>query len=553
ARLEFESNNLEPAERHLREGLAALEAPLTQARSAGDKAALRAQSELGVQLNWSLANILLTRAFANPRGPDDELLDEVGQLIRQLKTLAARPALSEFLIARILFGRHSWREAAEKFELMRVELADLPEVAHITDLSLAECYSRVWNPDFRLRVFRRAVQEDPFWAPGRLGLAETLVSLDKIDEAIGIYAGYTDIPGVPAALTRLLIRKELRLVQRNWDNVERVLAIAEAKSPAGSTDAALLRAEVLFQRQKYAESETLLAATRETHRDDIAVWVAEASCRLLRPDQPVAGRIERTAALLDEAAKQFGDVIELRLTRVRLARQMGEAAGKNMLAELEKQTEGFSPVGRQRLFEELAQGYSQFEMFKKSVACWQRAAAESPDSLDSYIGMANAAARGADAAALETALQRIRQIEGPDGPNGNYAEAHATIINAAGNAARATEPAPGALKKAMRLLTQAAKQRPTWLVVPRAMGMLEVLRKNDDAAFEHYQHALMLGDYSRETVFRVIFYLYEHRRIDEAHDEIRRVADGSPELLTGDLARLASDVAWRREQFDDAV
>ncbi len=551
SRLEFESNNLDPAEKHLREGLAALEGPLAQARSSNDRAALRERSDLGVQLNWSLANILLTRAFADPRAPNDKLLDEVGRLTKQLKALSARPALIEFLNARNLYGRHAWNEAAEKFEMLRVELSDLPEVAHITDLSLAECYNRVWNPDFRLRVFRRAVQEDPFWAPGRLGLAETLVSLDKLDEAIGIYAGYTEIPGVPAALTRLLIRKEMRLAHRNWDSVERILEIAEAKSPAGSTDAALLRAEVLFQQQKYAEGATHLSSIREKHPDDIAVWVAEASFELLRADEPGAARLERTAALLDEASRRFGDAIELRLARVRLARQAGEAAGKKILAELEQQTDSFSPGNRQRLFEELAQCYAQFEMFKKSVVCWQRAAAETPDALDPYIGMASAAARAGNKDALETSLQRIRQIEGPDGPNGNYAEAHAILVQAS----KASDPPRGALNHAQRLLTQAAKQRPTWLVVPRALGMLEMLRQppNEDAAFGHYQHALMLGDYSRDTVFRVIFYLYEHRRIDEAHDEIRRVADGSPELLTGDLARLASDVAWRREQFDDAV
>ena len=393
------------------------------------------------------------------------------------------------------------------------------------------------------------MQEDPFWAPGRLGLAETLVSLDKLDEAIGIYAGYVDIPGVPEALTRLLIRKELRLTQRKWDTVERALAIAESKASAGSTDAVLLRAEVLFQQQKHDESQALLAATREKFPNDIAVWVAEANCRLLRPDGPIAERIGRAAALLDEASKPFGDAIELRLMRVRLGRQIGGEQGKNMLVALEQRTDEFSPLDRARLFEELAQAYAQLELFKQSVACWQKAADEAPDSLNGYVGLANAAARGGDAGALRTALQRIRQIEGPDGPNGNYAEAHAILIAASPPA----QPAPGALKDAQRLLTQASKQRPTWLVVPRALGLLELLRKNEDAAFEHYQHALMLGDYSRDTVFRVISYLYEHRRMDEAHDEIRRVAEGSPELLTGDLARLASDVAWRREQFDDAV
>src|SRR5260370_22646553 len=50
SRLEFESNNLEPSERHLREGLAALEAPLDQARSSNDNAALRARTDLGGQL-----------------------------------------------------------------------------------------------------------------------------------------------------------------------------------------------------------------------------------------------------------------------------------------------------------------------------------------------------------------------------------------------------------------------------------------------------------------------------------------------------------------------
>ena len=395
------------------------------------------------------------------------------------------------------------------------------------------------------------MEEDPFWAPGRIGLAETLVSLDKEDEAISIYAAYLEIPGVPLALARLMVRRQLRLpdAHRRWDDVERVLATAHAKASSDSYETEAVRAEMMYQRRDYATAEALLTEIHEKHPEEVSLWVALANLNLNRGDRDPQTRQEQSAAVLNEACRRFGDRLELILARVRQARQAGTERGPQLLAELERVPESFRRSERSRLFEELAQAFAQFDLLDKALTYWQKAGVESPNTLEVHVGMANAAVRLADRRRPELALERLREIEGGDSANANYAVANDIL----GKAAAEHEISMPAADKARKLLTKAAKMRPTWLTIPRALGHLESLLKNEDAAFDHFRHALWLGDNSRDTVFRVVCYLYLHRRFDEAHDEIRRIAGIYPDLFPGDLGRPTSDLAGRRQQFDDAL
>ncbi|HLJ11992.1 MAG TPA: hypothetical protein VKU82_12425, partial [Planctomycetaceae bacterium] len=565
SRIEIELGRQEDAEQHLREGLADLDK--TAAANKGKtipKETLRAQTDLAVQLTWSLANVLLTKAYIDPQAPDQDALSEATQKIDRLQRLGGRPALAKFLEARILLGRQSWYEAAEKFKLIRPDLSDLPDAAHFSDLALADCYDRTWNPDSRLQVFRHAVEEDPFWIPGRLGLADSLAKLDKIDEAITEYTTTVrrgtkmlNIPKVPALVARLMIRKQMMLPieQRRWENVENTLSLADRLS-ANSVEAVLLRAEMLFQRQKFADAEMLLKSANEKHPDDVGTWTAMASFLLRRSDQDPPQRNESAAAWLDEAQRRLGDRVDLRIAQIGRALKLG-GTGRDTLVQLEKNTEAYNDSDRQRLYQELARAYGQLQLLEKSLAYWTRAADESPNMLEVCLAMADVAARIPDASAFGQALKRIRRIEGPEGPNGDFAEASALLARistadaASNREAEATRQAD--LDLARRFLSRAEKHRPTWLAIPRALAALEGLRGNRAEAFSHLQHALLLGDRSRETVTEVVAYLYLQRRFDEAHEQIKRIADSTPELLSGELARYASLVAWQQRLLPDAI
>lgn len=555
SRLEEDAGHVDVAERYLRQGLEFIDEVAAKEKPKADKESARQRNQMTIQLTWALANIQISQSFIDPATPNLELLAQVQDNIQSLKELSARPALGRFLEARILLGKRAWHDAAHELELLRLELADFPQVTHITDLALADCYDRIGNPDYRLRIFRRTVREDPFWAPGRLGLAQTLVSVDKLDEAIEIYHGFVEFPGASFALARLLILKQLQLPaeQRRWENVERILAIADRQATKGSSDNTILRAEVLFQRQQFDEAERLLMTARDAHPDDVSLWSALAMVILRRDDQDESRKNERTLALLEEATQRLGVRVELQAVRIRQAQQLEAARAPALLAEVENHTRSLSSSDRERLFRELAQAYFQLELFDKSVACWQLAVEEAPHALDVYVGLAHAASRLKTSDILKTALAEIRKIEGVNGPNGDYIEANALLLKLSRQKGLFSKAQLDQLKFAHQLLTRAAQERPSWLVVPRSLGLLETMRGNADAAFTYFRKAMTLGDRSRDTVFRVISYLYEHRRNDEAHEEINRVASRSPELLTGDLARLASNVAWRREQFDDAI
>lgn len=565
SRLETDEGNLSEAERLLREGLQILK---DERNPKADPASQRRRYDLEVQLIWSLGNLLITRAFdAEPGQERDNLLAEVEQNVKALGKLGARREWTVFLGARIDVGRQNWHAAAEKLEQVRLSPGNV-NAAHIADLALADCYYRMWNPDLRLRVFRRAVEEDPTWVPGRLGLAESLRDLEKIDEAIVEYGRLTNIPSVWPDLVRLLIRKQLSLeiTVRDWGVVKRAIDNAEHKMGSDAVQPVLLRAEYLFQTAfeayhakpgtaNFDAGETLLRDELDKRSDEPLFWTALANYILRRSDRDSALRNEQASLLLDQATQRLGDRIEFRLLRVRLVQQLGADAGAEQLAQLESSADALAPPERARVAQALAQSYADLGMFAKSVGCWRRAIADSPDSVQLNIALSDAAGRVPDPAAIQEALEAISRIEGGQagnqGPNRNFAEANAFLMQVftRGKSTAASDGEQRELENVCAELKQAARQRPTWSMIYRDLGYAYDLLGNAVAAGENFQKARKYGDNSRSTIIRVVSDLLREGKEDLAQQELLKVENSSPELLTGELARLAFDAAWKHQQF----
>ena len=96
--------------------------------------------------------------------------DKARELIGKLNAGGLSVA-GDFLKARLDFVDRKFGSCAALLEDRRQALAASPELARETDRLLGLCYERLGNPDQQLAAFRRAVERDQSWLPGRLGRA----------------------------------------------------------------------------------------------------------------------------------------------------------------------------------------------------------------------------------------------------------------------------------------------------------------------------------------------------------------------------------------------
>ena len=83
--------------------------------------------------------------------------------------------------------------------------------------------------------------------------------------------------------------------------------------------------------------------------------------------------------------------------------------------------------------------------------------------------------------------------------------------------------------------------------------MLETLAGNIDRAFAHYQRAFELGDRSMETVRGLVAVHYGRQDFAAADAVIQQVERETPNGISGDLARVAAQVALAKQDVDAAL
>ena len=424
----------------------------------------------------------------------DALLLEIVEVQHQLEQVGSSPGFREVLASRSLISRlrgaivaderESWHSAAFKLEGIRPLLLSRPALRRRVDLMLSECYGKLNNPETHLKVFQRALQNDPRWIRGRLQLAQIFVALNRHDAALKEYATLwieSRIAAVPSRVAAVRIRQQLVLPedQRNWNTAEQALHLATQATP-DSMQVLLLKAEVHSRKQEFGLAHKLLAPIRTPkafeqygESEKASVWGALALLELQRVDVDEPTRIQNAATVLQEARDQIGEHVALRLAAASFAvRQPPDIAG-TVLEELEQGAEEF--FGQEELIslwqrlaaahQQVAAAYGQTEdgqtpnpekvtaAIEKSKKLWHQVAAASPYDLTSRVILAGLALNdsddGADDAPLKKLLAEIRRIEGPRGPQGNYLKASWQIKQIVQQAAKKTREATQSRGKAL--------------------------------------------------------------------------------------------------------
>ena len=541
SQVELQLTRTVEAEKQLRNGLAAVDA----AREKLETGEIGQLDEVERRLVWFLAELLISEGSGENGEFDPARSQDLKEQITRLREIGESSQRIDFLEGRHLVAQQEWYQAGLRFQDIRFALVRWPDLIRRLDSSLGLCYERLGNPDARVQVFRSALRADPLWSQGRLQLAAAYAASNRIDEAIVAYQFVTTMTGVHAAMARLLILKQLALPakQRQWGDVERALAIEEdiwtRRGLLEPAEVAILRAEVLTLQNKFREAGTKLDRARQNHPEEAVVWTSLASLALRRDDKPRSERSTIAKQIIDEAQEKLGDQVEFRLSRATLALLEPSGTARKLLAELEADWENFSEDESSRLFQGLARAYALVGETKKARLLWEQLAKRRKNDIRPWLALVQFASRARDEKAFTECLNKIRRIEGPAGPNGNYLEASFLV-----HRSRRDGNYTNDLEQARELLTQAARRRPYWAVVPQTLSTLEDRLGNREAAFDHARKAISLGSRSQDVIFRVVNALHQQERFEEANQELLRLTAERPSLLSGQMKKLAASVAW---------
>jgi cellulose synthase operon protein C len=549
------SDELEEGEALLKRGLDSVNDSL---KSAGldDRDELQ---NLRLQFQWSLADLLIMRAETLTGSAQQKELEAAGKLIRLLRESAMDHWMVTFLDARIDFTQENWFSAIPKFERVRNQVRRDEQLRMRIDLALGYCYRRLQNPDGRIDVFRRALSDDPLWTQARLELAQAYSDANRLNDAMETYRLVGGVPGVPFRLAQLMMLRELRKPpeERRWEPIRRALEeeerLRQERDLSPSSQVAVLRAELLWQQGRHAEARELVSEAREQFPDQVSVRTTEAGMALSDPQSGTEARIQKAENILDQVESELGDHLDIRLLRARIAVLQPPKQAASSLAALADETGGFSVEEQAQLLQRLARLFIQIDNPEGAVEVWQRLLASDARNVSARLALAESAERRGDDEEVGRQLEALREIEGPTGPYSTVLYARRLLRQADASGQPLTDEQRRLLTRARSSLENAAPQRPSWPLIPRLLGDIEQLLGNRQVAVENYQRAFELGDQTQSIVSYVVQHLYENKRFDEADAMLRSLAEENPQLLSGDLARMAWQVAWQRQQYDEAI
>lgn len=461
----------------------------------------------------------------------DQKLPE--ELITRLATDGSERFQLAYFRGRLAVLKGDWPQARLLLEEAAPNLARLPEFHKRAMVGLARVYDVLQNPDQQLSCYESALRDDALYGPALIGEAEALNKLGKVDKALEKYhllVTRFQASGLRPVYARLRLIDILRrpAEARNWDpfsanesgslvatigpvderSDEIVITYAQALAAQGE------RAKAVEQLQKILDKkpESLLAAV---------AWVNLARIR-------ESGRPEAALAVLDDAQKQVGDSVDLRLARADVlvfrAKPPAVAEFELLAAKPVAPAKDFLPADWYRLWLGLGQAsiaaaprWGDVEirraMFDAAIRFLREAAKAETRDMHSRAILIDLAVNAGKKDVVEETLRELAGLEGLDGPISSLAQ----IVISMPEVGKITDKATRAARiKDMRdLIAKVQKQRPRWGRVYVALGKLDEMEGFPERAVGNYTRALDEGDRDEEIIRRTVD-IHRERKQDAA-------------------------------------
>jgi cellulose synthase operon protein C len=471
-------------------------------------------------LVWTLANLRL----------ENNEIQEAKTLLERLRPIESARPIVRYLTARIRITESKWADATRELEGVAGELKRWPQLYKDAQLRLAQCYSRLGRDDWTVGAYRAALEVDPDSTPARVGLADSLRTLGRIDEALVELRRLRQRPDAPARteeeLLRLTIAKTLALPpnERDWTAIDAQLRDILRKPFAA--DVVLLKAEVELGKDRPDETTRILRAALEKAPNDLRLWTALTSL-IARQEH-----WDETERLLEEMKKRLGDCVTGRLARAAyLVRRYGSLR-KEELCSLADPPPSFSPSDQRALLFPIGRMAASVQDYDLAQRLWQKVAEAEPANLQIRLMLIDLAWQKEKPEDLEKPLIEIKALE-QNGPYSHYGEA----LNSAGLARRLKDEAvrkqdkalfsrsDALFDRAIGQLEEAHSRFPSWSKIPLMAAQVADIRGNSNVALENYRAAFDLGERNAIVVTRLLRLLVDRQENEKIESVVRQLLD----------------------------
>lgn len=336
-------------------------------------------------------------------------------ILKRLEARKAPPTQVKYLKARLAMRQEKWAEAVALLDSLRSEAIQMPGLEAQVNMLLASCFERTADTDAAEKAYKRVVTADPGHVPARAGLATFYLNRGRFDDAareleVATQSAYA--PGTVHALAVRLKARQLRLrggSAEEWRKLEQAAAAAATKFGPVSSDALILRADVVAARGQPADAVEVLRSEAVRRPGDTRLWAAYAKAAA------EAGGTPAGLAVVDEGQAAAGDGADIRLTRAVLyAREPGRLRPIGPLAE---RVESWPDTDQLRLFSGLVEVYEEVGDRAKVVAMLKAVAARRPADVSVWLRLHERAVEAGDAGAAAEARAAVARIEGVAGPS----------------------------------------------------------------------------------------------------------------------------------------
>jgi len=492
-------------------------------------------TERSPQLLWSKANLLI----------DVNRLKDAEAIVDELRATDYPKQLIDYLTARIEFVQGHWFAARQGFERVRGMLTLWPNLLKQVDVWIGQCYGQVGNRDLQLEAYRRALNVDPFYAPARAGITESLLASGNVDDALKEYSQLAKTGKVGNTglipLARMLVLQNLKKneTEREWKQVEKVLDQAEKATP-DAVQIPILRAEILVARDRIADAEELLKKAIAKNPKQVELTAVLASLAERQQDW------SKTEAILNDLKKSSGDSVDHRLANAQyLVRRYGTKADVP-LRKLAEGVDRFSDAERLQLWNGLLNAAMQINDSKQARSLGNKIAEKEPFNVQVRYLLFEQALHDEDEAAMDEALKEIERVSG-HGAYWLYGQAVRL-----GMKAKDKENAGEMLSLALKYLAQAREQRQSWSRIPLLMAGIYDQQGKTDSALKNYLEAIDMGERNPGAIRRTVQLLFQKQRYADA-DQLLRQLEKQQVPFSADMSRAGAEVALRQGEFERAL
>jgi cellulose synthase operon protein C len=468
--------------------------------------------------------------------------EKAQEILNTLVRARAAPVYTEELRASLAMAEGAWAQAIHILERALPLVSTEPAERARLNMWLGHCYRNRNEPDQALTYYRLAAREDPRLVSARAGYAWALAVRGQTQSAIDEYQNIlAREPSIGATLARLLIQRNLRLEKsaRDWTEVSRALQAAE-EAGVDPAEIVSLKCDLLIAQEKAAEAETAAATACKEHPGQQDLWILWS--RLVdRSGQP-----EKALQILNDADKQLGDRVELRLARGWHWIGQDPKGGKETLAKLarlEENTSNFTRPELGRLRRALGNFYLQLGRTAEAERLWSQVALDEPKDLQLRLALFDIVLQQGKYDHLDPLLKAIKDIDS-EGATWRYARARALIAQSKRNET-------SGLNEARKLLQEASNRRPTWGAPYRALANLEEIEGDVPHALDDYQQALRFGDRDPVAMRRTFQLLWNQQRFADAEKLLKEME--TQEGLAPEYQRLQANLYSQQGEHGRAL